>query len=82
MPAKAGIQYSRGVTDRAVRPQRTGYPAFAEYDSQYEARRAVRPYSAGLAAGGGGAADGGVALAALAAAAFFSTMRTAIIEPS
>ena len=41
----------------------------------------VRPYSAGLAAGGGGAADGGVA-AVLAVAARFSTMRTAMIEPS
>src|ERR1700676_4882360 len=40
------------------------------------------PYSAGFAAGGGGAADGGVVPAALAAAAFFSTMRTAMIEPS
>src|SRR4051794_12209831 len=39
-----------------------------------------RAYSAGLAAGGG-AADEGVAAAA-AAAAFFSTMRTARIDPS
>src|SRR5260370_5469599 len=39
------------------------------------------PYSAGLAAGGGGAADGAAA-AAFALAAFFSTMRTARIEPS
>src|SRR5216684_4302117 len=39
-------------------------------------------YSAGLAAGGGGAAEGGVPLAAFVAAAFFSTMATAMIEPS
>jgi hypothetical protein len=44
--------------------------------------RAQRPYSAGLAAGGGGAAEGGVPAAELAAAAFFSTIRTAMIEPS
>ena len=45
-------------------------------------RRDVRPYSAGLASGGGGLAEGGVPAAALAAAAFFSTMATAMIEPS
>src|ERR1700722_9539186 len=39
------------------------------------------PYSAGFGSGGGGVADGG-AVAAVAAAAFFSTMRTAMIEPS
>jgi hypothetical protein len=36
------------------------------------------PYSAGLASGGGGAAVDAAALAA----ALFSTMRTAMIEPS
>ena len=61
-----------------ARPPRTGYSAFAEYDDPISASR---PYSAGLAAGGGGAAEGGAGVA-LAAAAFFSTIRTAMIEPS
>src|SRR5260370_40339995 len=39
-----------------------------------------KAYAAGLACGGGGAADGGAAAAVVAA--FFSTMRTARIEPS
>ena len=29
IPAKAGIQYSRGGHDSNDRPRRTGYPAFA-----------------------------------------------------
>ena len=39
------------------------------------------PYSAGVGSGGG-AAGGGVVVVVFAAAAFFSTIRTAIIDPS
>jgi hypothetical protein len=31
-PRKRVIQYSRDVSDRAEKPRRTGYPAFAGYD--------------------------------------------------
>jgi hypothetical protein len=43
--------------------------------------KTLRPYSAGVGSGGG-AAGGGVVVVVLAAAARFSTMRTAMIEPS
>ena len=66
------------VVDARVKP---GHDESAQYDADDARNARERRYSAGLAAGGG-AADGGVAAAALAAAAFFSTMRTAMIEPS
>ena len=56
----------RSVLKRTVSLQLTTYPP---------------PYSAGLAAGGGGDAGGAVDEAA-EAAAFFSTIPTAMIEPS
>jgi hypothetical protein len=33
-PRRRVIQYSRDVSDRTAAPQRTGYSAFAEYDSR------------------------------------------------
>lgn len=43
----------------------------------------TQPYSAGVGAGGvGGASAGGVGVPAAGLAAFFSTMATAMIEPS
>ncbi len=68
---KRVIQYSRDpcVTEG---PQRTGYPAFAGYDTCFGGDG---PYSAGLAAGG-------TLDEAALVAAFFSTIRTAMMAPS
>ena len=38
-PRKRTIQYSRGISDRTERPQRTGYPACAGYDSAVRTAR-------------------------------------------
>ena len=70
-PRKRVIQYSRDASDEIERLPRTA-PAFAGYDGR---ERGGIAYSAGLAAGG-------APVEARVAAAFFSTMRTAMIEPS
>ena len=66
------------VVDARVKPGHDESSAAYSDDRRKVPRH---PYSAGLAAGGGGAAVGGVAVV-LAVAARFSTMRTAMIEPS
>ena len=67
------------VVDARVKP---GHDESWERAVMIGKTKPVRPYSAGLASGGGGVAEGGVPAAALAAAARFSTMATAMIEPS
>jgi len=65
------------VVDAGVKP---GYDESWAAQSDDREKAAGAPYSAGLASGGG-LAGGGV-VEAWAAAAFFSTIRTAMIEPS
>ena len=75
-PRKRGPLYSRAVVVD-WQASSCARPAFAGDND----RGRAPPYSAGLAAGGGGDADGGVVEAA-EAATFFSTIPTAMIEPS
>src|SRR5439155_17670504 len=46
-PAKAGDPVLRGVSDRAERPQRTGYLAFAGYDGLWWRRNVRSPFEIG-----------------------------------
>jgi hypothetical protein len=76
-PRKRVIQYSRDAGNQSKGRGVLDTPLFAGYDewsNRQEQRKA--PYSAGLAAGGAPDVED------RAAAAFFSTMRTAMIEPS
>src|SRR6266404_1648819 len=77
-PRKRAIQYSRDGCAESRGRGVLDSPLSRGMTANCGARRA--PYSAGLASGGG-LAGGGV-VEACAAAARFSTMRTAMIEPS
>jgi hypothetical protein len=66
------------VVDARVKP---GHDESRGYRAMIGETQALCPYSAGFAAGGGGAAGGGVVVV-LEAVARFSTMLTAMIEPS
>jgi hypothetical protein len=67
------------VVDARVKPGHDESSAAHKEDREKTAQ--ARRYSAGVGLGGG-LAGGGVVAEAFAAAAFFSTMRTAMIEPS
>ena len=43
IPAKAGIQYPRDISDGIEKPQRTGCPAFAGHDDVWGAVRSGLP---------------------------------------